>query len=415
MKINTGVDIIEIKRIRRLTANAKFMNRIFSSEEREYFEKRKNNPSTVAGFFCAKEAVSKCLGTGINGFSWKDIYIYVNDYGKPQVELRGKAKENAKKKNINEIEISISHSKENAVCVAFSLTSEEKEYPAIPFSINKRKPDTHKGNYGKVAVIGGSAGMTGALYFSCNAAMRSGSGLVFAFAPESLKDSLEIKFSEVITKYFDDADRGYLSYENYDAVIEELWDKDILCLGPGMGKDEGRIGLTEKILENYKKPVILDADGINCIAGHKDILKRREGGTIIKPHPGEMSGLINKSTEWINNNREKAAADFSEKYNVITVLKGNKTVVASPEGKIYVNNTGNPGMATAGSGDVLSGIISSFSGQNFGLYESAVNGVFIHGFAGDLAACDFGEYGMTASDVIAKIPAAIKIYEDKIK
>ena len=182
---------------------------------------------------------------------------------------------------------------------------------------------------------------------------------------------------------------------------------DVIALGPGFGVDDERIKFVEEILKNIDKPIVLDADGINCCSLAPDILLKKKGELVITPHPGELARLLGVSIGEIQKNREKYAKLTSENFNVITVLKGANTIVADKEGTIYVNKTGNPGMATAGSGDVLTGIISSFIGQGIESKKAAMLGVYLHGVAGDLAKTQKGEYGIIASDIVEYIPYAI--------
>lgn len=423
----SGIDIIEIDRIKKaIDRNINFINRIFTSREIEYINKKHNNINTIAGIFAAKEAVSKALGSGISGFKWTDIEIKHKPSSEPYVALYGRAKEIAENNKISNMHITISHSKDNAIAFAIAeenhsmlpkndidieikpgdFTIIDKEF--VSSIIPERKKDSHKGNYGKLGIIGGSRGMTGAVALATIASLRSGSGLVYSIVPASLSTIIETLVVESITIPIDCENKGNFIQAGADEILEATSNLDCLVLGPGMGKDTERISLVKEILSISHKPIVLDADGINCIAEERETLTSRTYETIITPHPRELSRLLDINTEEIQLNRIKYCKQTAKIFKAITVLKGANTIIASPEGQVYINTTGNPGMATAGSGDVLSGIIGSFIGQGIRPLNAAIAGVFIHGLAGDMAAMEKGEYGLIAGDIVNKIPSAIK-------
>jgi len=420
-----GIDIIEIGRIKRaINRNGKFLERLFTSVEREYISSRNENVNTIAGLFAGKEAISKSIGSGIREFRWKDIEIDHDNMGKPLVVLKGVANEIAKARGITDIHLSISHTDNHAIAFAiaeeelqidssFSLPNEKKSYKIIDRDLvigilPIRKKEGHKGTYGKVGIIAGSKGMTGAAYLTSMASLRSGSGLVYLVIPESLNGIMETKTTEVITIPIKDDGKGYFEENCINKIKELIGNFDVLGLGPGLGVDKGRIKVIKEILLASNKTVVLDGDGINCIVNNTEELAKRTYTTVITPHPGELSRLLNVSIEDIQNNRLKFAKLASNKFKVITVLKGDNTIVCNPEGAVYINTTGNPGMATAGSGDLLTGIIASFIGQGIEEFNAVVAGVFIHGLAGDLAANHKGQYGLIASDILEYLPYAIK-------
>jgi NAD(P)H-hydrate epimerase len=424
-----GIDIIEVERIKNvLDGKRKFIDRIFTAREKAYINSRKQNPQTVAGMFAAKEAVSKALGSGIRGFSFKDIEIIRDSLGKPMVVLNGNAKEIAQRLKIGNIYLSISHTDKYAVASAVAEdlkmiekdiytkskeTSKQNEGNIIDSFFIKnvipiRKSESHKGTYGKVSVVAGSKGMTGASYLTSIAALRSGSGIVYTFIPDSLYEIMAVKTIEIITKPVYDMNKGHFVKESIDEIMKTVLLSDVVAIGPGLGVGDERIELVSKLLDSIDKPVVLDADGINCIAKNKKALKERKYATVITPHPGELSMLLDVSIDEVQSNRIKYAKLTSEKYGVITVLKGSNTVIVGTDGEVFINPTGNPGMATAGSGDVLTGIIASFIGQGIEILRAVLSGVYIHGLAGDLASEDRGQYGVIASDIVEKIPNAIK-------
>lgn len=414
MVLNNGVDIVYISRIEKLMRNKKdrFYNRIFTPDEIKYIEEKNHSPQTVAGIFAAKEAISKLLGTGIGKINWKHIEILHEEEGKPYVNLYDEALKFSGQLGIDEFSLSISHEKEYAIAFA---TGYGKNKGIVSKNIKgmlpRRDKFSHKGTFGRVGIISGSLGMTGATYLSSMAALRTGSGLVYSIVPDSLKEVLSIKLTEAIIKPVEDRSTGHFTMDSFQQIIHIIEGMDAIAIGPGMGVDEERVELVRKILLEYKKPVILDADGINLISLDPTILMDRQGDTIITPHPGELSRLLGVSIGEIQKERVEYSKLTSNKYNVITVLKGANTIVGNKRGNIYINSTGNPGMATAGSGDVLTGIITSLIGQGVAPYEAAMLGVYCHGLAGDLARIDKGEYGMIGRDILDNIPHSIKILE----
>jgi len=280
------------------------------------------------------------------------------------------------------------------------------------WSLLKRKPDTHKGDYGHVFALAGSAGLTGAAYLTSQAAITSGSGLVTLGIPKSLNPIMARKLIEVMARPLAETKSQSLSLKAF-AEIKKFCDKiDVLAIGPGLSQNSQTQALARKVISKINKPMVIDADGLNALAGHLNLLRGQRaedrGQKILTPHPGEMARLIGKSRSYVQENRKKVAKEFAKKYNVILVLKGHRTVVASPDGKTYINRTGNPGMASGGVGDVLTGMIASFLGQGLPAFDAARFGVYVHGLAGDLAAKEKGQLGMVASNIIEKIPEAIK-------
>ncbi|MBU0671453.1 MAG: NAD(P)H-hydrate dehydratase, partial [Candidatus Margulisbacteria bacterium] len=233
---------------------------------------------------------------------------------------------------------------------------------------------------------------TGAAVLASRAALRSGAGLVYLAVPNDLVKYVDCLTAEVITIPFSD--------------IKKI-KADVIAIGPGLGTSKNCQKLVASVLRT-KVPVVIDADAINIIAKKRKLLAKRKHETIITPHPGEMSRLVGKDVKYVQQNRLVVAKKIANKYNCIVVLKGAGTVVADRYGDVYINNTGNPGMASAGVGDVLTGMIAGLKAQGQACWGAAVAGVYLHGLAGDLAAKDKGEYGMIASDLVEKIPYAIQ-------
>lgn len=262
-----------------------------------------------------------------------------------------------------------------------------------------RKPDGHKGDFGKLLVVGGAAGYTGAPYLTASAAVRSGCGLVYLGVPEGIWEPEAARCVSAMP--FPLADRhGHLSRKALPALLERLAGCGVLALGPGLGRSESARQLVLEVLERTEKPVVLDADGINALEGHIDILDRRRGRvTILTPHDGEFARLGT-----LTGDRVGTARAFARDHGCVLVLKGHRTVTAGPEGNVLVNTTGNSGLAKGGSGDVLTGLIASLLAQGASPMLAAAGGVWLHGRAGDLAARALTEYCVTPEDVIAALP-----------
>lgn len=303
----------------------------------------------------------------------------------------------------------------------------EKGYisPLIP----ERPGYSHKGDYGHVLIVAGSRGKTGAALMAARACMRSGAGLVTIGIPESLMDGFQSRVTEEMTLPLDDRGDGTLSSKAADTILGFLSERaDILCIGPGIGVSEDTRKLMTEIIMYSKAPVVIDADGINSLCETrvkgqraKDVLKKSHAPVILTPHPGEMTRLLSqgpgekelrtpnsKIHAQIEKDRINTALLFSKETGTYLVLKGAPTVIAEPEGRVFINSTGNPGMATAGTGDVLTGMLSSFLAQGLNPLKAGILGVYMHGLAGDIAAEEKGFHSLIASDLIDALPAAFK-------
>ncbi|MDO8662608.1 MAG: NAD(P)H-hydrate dehydratase [Candidatus Omnitrophota bacterium] len=283
----------------------------------------------------------------------------------------------------------------------------------LPTRLLRRKADSSKGDYGHIFILAGCARYAGAAVLCAEAIMRSGAGLVTLGIPKSINSAIiKIKPKEVMTLPLPETASGSLSAKAFKKIKDFARKIDLLVIGPGLGRDKSTQSLARKVARNINKPTVIDADGLNALAGHLDLLAKTYNLTpetiILTPHPGEMSRLLGISVNKIQNNRREIANKFVKDYPVTLVLKGHNTIVAEYKDKIYVNKTGNPGMSSAGSGDVLSGMIAAFLGQGLDAFNAAKYGVYLHGLAGDLAAKEKTQISLIASDIIAKIPEAIK-------
>ncbi len=260
----------------------------------------------------------------------------------------------------------------------------------------------HKGNFGKILLLCGSRGYTGAAALAAMGALRSGAGLVFLGVPESIYAIEEVKLTEAIVFPLPE-EQGRLSAAAVEEILPRLKGMDVVLLGPGLGQSPGTAEVIYRVLREFPGPVVLDADGINALVMHKDILRERTGITILTPHEGEFRRLGYE----IGPDREETASAAARELNAIVVLKGHETVIT--DGRVsYRNRTGNPGMAVGGSGDVLAGIISGLIGQKIPALEAAACGVWLHGAAGDVCAREIGQYGMLPSDLLQALPRLMK-------
>lgn len=273
--------------------------------------------------------------------------------------------------------------------------------------VSPRPRDTHKGDYGRVFILAGSRGLTGAAALCANASLRAGAGLTTLGVPASLNLAMEVKLTEVMTCALAETKDVTLSLKAKKEILKRVDGSDVAVLGPGLSTNAETQRLIRQLIAVIKKPMVLDADALNALSGHASLLKKTHAECIVTPHPGEMSRLIEKNTSCIRKNRLSVAKKFSNHYNVVVVLKGAGTVVVY-KGVHYINKTGNPGMATAGSGDVLTGVIAGFLAQGLRIFDAARLAVYVHGLAGDLAVKEKGEVGLIASDILEKIPEAIK-------
>lgn len=267
----------------------------------------------------------------------------------------------------------------------------------------RRNPAGHKGDFGKLLCVCGSVGYTGAPVFASRAAVRTGAGLVFLAVPEQAWPVVAVKSEEAMPFPLPETAEGRLSLLAEEPIRQRAASCDAVLIGCGLGRDRQTDALVRKLLD-IDRPLVLDADGLNALDGCPEQLQRRTAPTVLTPHEGEFLRLGGD----LSRGREAAAAAFSRKYGVYLVLKGHRTLVADPEGRLAVNETGNSGMAKGGSGDVLAGMTVSLLGQGCGTFDACCAAVWLHGRAGDRAAADKGERGMTPTDLLEQIPYAMK-------
>ncbi len=284
------------------------------------------------------------------------------------------------------------------------LMDEERVRELVPTRI----ANSNKGDYGRVMLVTGSTGMTGSGCLASMAALRSGAGLVYAGVPRSLMHIYGAALTEPIMLPLEDGGSGCLAVECGEQILEHMKRMDVAAIGPGLTVSASITRLIEKIISESTIPLVLDADALNAISGNTSILKKLSVDAIVTPHPGEMSRLTGLHINDIQSDRIGTARNFAEEFGVTVVLKGSRTVTALPDGRVFINPTGNAGMASAGTGDVLTGIIAGLLAQGAGTEDAAAAGVFLHGLAGDAAAAEMGMHGMVAGDVIKYLPQTIK-------
>lgn len=274
--------------------------------------------------------------------------------------------------------------------------------------IPEREKYSHKGHYGHVLVVAGSRGKAGAALMSARASLRAGAGLVTIGVPSTLMDAFQSRATEEMLLPLPDTGRGTFSSSALSEILDFLVkEADVLAVGPAIGSDKETAKLMEGLLALCAAPMVIDADAINSIRGKTGLLRKTKAPAILTPHPGEMARLIGGSKgPDVEADRIGVAAGFSKSTGAYLVLKGVPTITASPEGRSYINPTGNPGMATAGSGDVLTGIIASFVGQGLSPLEACILGAYLHGLSGDISAAEKGEHSLIATDIIEALPGA---------
>ncbi len=427
MILGVGVDIIEIHRVSKAAIKKTFLERVYTEGEIEFFKKKNFRGETLAANFSGKEAVSKALGTGFRNFSLKDIEILRDDLGKPYVLLHNNALKRAKELGTENIHVSFSHDKERATTFVIlqgggSVKEEDfmREYDNIRDNreesttnlcgdgyerfigslIPKRGEYSHKGDYGRIFIIAGSKGLSGAAHIATEGALRAGGGLVTLGTHQEIMDIMAVKLSEAMT----------VALEDKDMFIKKLNGADVVGVGPGLGDNNNTLEIIKYVLYNSSCPIVIDADGLNALKDNIELLKERKGPIIITPHEGEMARLTKLSISYIRDNRVAVAKKFAKDNKIIVLLKGKNTVITDGD-KVFINPTGNSAMASGGMGDALTGIICSLIGQRLSPINSALCGAYVHGKAGDILQKE--KYCLLARDILDKVPYLLKELSDK--
>jgi hydroxyethylthiazole kinase-like uncharacterized protein yjeF len=281
-----------------------------------------------------------------------------------------------------------------------------------PVELPERAKDTHKGSYGKALFIAGSSSYLGAPYFSALSFLKAGGGLSYLATPKSISPFLASKGSEIVFVPQKETSSGSIALENKDELLEFSQGMDMVVLGPGLSLARETQELVRKLAPKIDKPLLIDGDGITAIAGDLGKIKKRTAPTILTPHLGEMSRITKMDISEINKNKVDILQRTAKELNAMIILKGAHSLIGYPDGSVFINVSGNSGMATAGSGDVLTGTIAAMYGLGLSLEDAVRMGVFIQGFSGDIAAVDKGEDGITAQDILDYLPEAMKLYRD---
>ena len=275
-------------------------------------------------------------------------------------------------------------------------------------SLRRRARDGHKGDYGRVLVVAGSRGMIGAAALAGRAALRGGAGLVTIATPRSCYPILAAQVTCCMTRPLHETPAGTLSDKAEREIAKLAADADALAVGPGFGRHAATTRLVHRLVRTIAKPMVLDADALNALAEDKSVLRKAPAPRILTPHPGEMARLLGDGAAAdVQKARQKTAAAFAAGHGVVLLLKGRGTIVTDGK-RLYVNKTGNPGMATGGAGDVLTGVIAGLLAQGLEPFEAAQLGAYVHGLAGDLAAAELGEVSLIATDVLDRLPQAVQ-------
>lgn len=398
-----GIDISETARIKKSMENKRFCKEILGSDEYKQLEMRSFPPESVAASFSAKEAFSKAVGTGLGAFKFSEVQLLREKSGRPFLKLDGKAAELAHGYSFS---VSITHSgglaaatvagekKPDEVCMG------EMEKQKLQNIIRRRPKNGNKGDFGRLMCVCGSEGMAGAAIMSAKAALRCGAGLVDVALPRSIYPIVSSQLPEPIFTLLDSGTYGKLSEESAVSFDKSISKANACLIGCGLGTSAAAHEKLSILISTAQVPLVIDADGINIVSENINILKTARAPVILTPHPGEMSRLLKTTVTDVQANRKKYAEGFSKRNNVVLVLKGSGTIVVSPDGRLYENNTGNPGMAKGGSGDVLAGMVSSFAAQGIDPFKAAAAAVYMHGLAGDICASKLSQGAMLPTDMI---------------
>lgn len=280
--------------------------------------------------------------------------------------------------------------------------------------LRERREDAHKGSFGHLFVLAGSRGFTGAAKLVCEAAMRSGVGLVTLGVPRPLADCMAAALTETMTLPLAATDAETFSEEALEPALAFAQGKQAVVLGPGLSQHPSTQAFVHGFVTRCPVPLLIDADGLNALAVKPGVLREASSPCVITPHPGEMARLLGVGTADVQRDRTAAANEAVRRFGCVVVLKGHGTVVATPDGEFFVNTTGNAGLAKGGTGDVLAGLIGGLAAQGLPLRDAAVLGVYVHGLAGDCAGAVKTQRGMVAMDVVHALPDAWRYLETEV-
>lgn len=399
-----GVDAVSVDRIALAVRRSGpgFLTKVYTRAELAYCA---GNDERLAGRWAAKEAVIKCFdGTGIC-FPRRKIEVLPGPNGAPKARLLGNDRG-------AQVEVSITHHSRLAVATAhLEIPEAGTMLPAPDAVVIPHRPlDAHKGTFGTVVVLAGSMGLTGAAYLSSTAAARTGAGLVRLLVATTIYPILAAKCTEVMATPVPEVAPGAVGHAAYDSILRQLAAAEAGIIGPGLGRDSSTWRLAVDLAFNAQCPLVIDADGLNALA---DSARAKKGklpsNRVLTPHPGELGRLMGRTADAINADRPAAARKAAKDWGAVVVLKGARTVVATPDGRISEDPHEVPALATGGTGDVLSGVIGALMAQGLDPFTAAVTGVYVHAAAGRRISERLGDSGLLASDLLPEIPVVMNV------
>jgi NAD(P)H-hydrate epimerase len=302
------------------------------------------------------------------------------------------------------VDISLPRSSIDGMGIKDSLIEGADFLPLLP----ARDRIAHKGQFGHLLVLSGSVGKTGAAAMVCQGALRVGTGLITLGIPESLNPIMEVKLTEAMTEPLPETKEHTLSLTGHGRIMDLCPRKSALAIGPGLSLNAETARLVQRVVRSIQVPAVIDADGLSALTGKLDSFRKSPNELIFTPHPGEMARMLGTSVQEVQEDRIHAARQFAQKYGITLVLKGARSLVAGPAGDVFINPTGNPGMASGGMGDVLTGMIGGFLAQGLPSLEAAMLGVYLHGLVGDYVVHRKGERGIAATDLIEETPQVLR-------
>src|SRR5437879_3570954 len=399
-----GVDAVSFDRIALAVKRSGpgFLSKVYTPAEQAYCA---GNDERLAGRWAAKEAVIKCFdGTGIC-FPRRRIEILPGPNGAPRTRLLGNDRG-------AQVEVSITHHSRLAVATAH-LEIPDAGTTMLPAPdavlIPARPRDAHKGTFGTAVVLAGSLGLTGAAYLSSTAAARTGAGLVRLLVADTIYPILAAKCTEVMATPVPEVAPGAVGHAAYDSILRQLAAAEAGIIGPGLGRDSSTWRLVVDLAQHAACPLVIDADGLNALADARRVKGKLGKNRVLTPHPGELARLTGKTADAINADRPAAARKAAKEWGAVVVLKGARTVVAHPDGRVSEDPHEVPALASGGTGDVLSGIIGGLIAQGSEPFVAAVTGVYVHAAAGRRISERLGDSGLLAGDLLPEIPLVMNV------
>jgi len=403
-----GIDVLAVERMDRAVRRSGqgFLSRAFTPAELDYCGGRSER---LAGRWVAKEAVIKCFDRTPICFPRRRIEVVPADTGAPTVRLVGDDPMGAR------VQVSITHQAGIAIASAWLEMPEPSEVP-LPAPEGVRLPDRpaagHKGTFGTVVALAGSRGFTGAAYLTATAAARAGAGLVRLLVADGIYSILAAKCTEVMATPVTEDAPGAIGPAALDAVIEHLGVARAGVVGPGLGREPATWRLVQEVIARATCPLVLDADALNALAEARHRLRGLGANRVLTPHPGEMARLTGRPTTEVQATRPQVAAAAARDWGAVVVLKGARTVVAAPDGRVSEDPHEVAALASGGTGDVLAGMIAGLIAQGSDPYTAAVTGVYVHAEAGRRLQARQGSAGLLASELLPEIPMVMKTMRD---